>query len=169
MCLPRLIKNTACIVLICSILASCDFAPDYLNKSYDKLFESIYDRKIFIPKAIDSTANRIINYIDGDCSACIGKMILWNKLLNESNDFKNRNKIIFIVSTSNIYKFDYYYKKAGLKTQYFLDSTNLYYKVNCLEDNRLQTLLVYRDNKVKLIGDPFASKNLMRKYKKMMQ
>lgn len=125
----------------------------------DKLIlpESVPKHKIF----------RIVNYIDGDCSVCIETFIKWENFIRDNVYYRNllnKESLIFIVSTSNKPRFEYYYETANLKLEYQYDTDNNYCQTNNIYNPSLHTVLIDSSNIVKLIGSPFDNGLLLKSY-----
>ena len=105
---------------------------------------------------------KIVTFIDFGCSYCYKELADYNKLLELFNH-KNVNLIIYGMNLSGIYAF--LEEKQNFKYPIFLDKKGEYFKLNNISyDNKiLQTFLVY-NNKIHLIGNPFADTSIKKLY-----
>lgn len=157
------------VTILCfvSIILFCSCRSDLkANKSTStNKFDIIINQELLLPPFIPyNKCYRIVNFIDGDCSVCIEKLVIWENLINSCGNHLNSETILFIVYSSNIPKFEYYYEKANLTIDYYLDTENSYCRVNNIDNSELNTMLIDSLNRIKLVGDPLSSKNLLNNY-----
>lgn len=151
------------ILTSCNNISCSEVTLDNIDLEY------MIEQELILPARMEiNKSYSIVNYIDGDCSVCFEKFILWEKLIDSNEDIARNTRIIFIVSTTNIHKFEYFYEKAGLKILYHFDKENTYCKINNIEDPRLHTMLIDSLKKIKLVGDPLRNKKLLNTYLKII-
>ncbi len=110
----------------------------------------------------------MIVYTDGDCGKCISDLYQWSQFLKEnSKTFASINQK-FVIYSANFIRFEYTTEKAGLSLPYYYDSLNNYTSINKVDDPVLYTLLLDRENRIKLIGSPLRNPAMLELYQKVL-
>lgn len=166
MFLLRSCLNVLFISLIMLIHQSC-----YESNNYNKLVKKWYYKQIVIPDSLDvmidgvkistlkdyrSDEMAIISFIDADCHSCIEKLDKWEKVWS---DFGNAQILLFI-HTHSYSTFESYAHHFNFNRPTVYDRNMTIIKDNNIADLNARTMLIDKNDKVLLIGNPTSSSEL---------
>jgi len=156
------------IAIILSVIIGCS-RPGLKDKNAQPdLFDQWYGREINLTTLSGSEAKSakftIVNYINANCLSCVQKITRWNEFLSMVPDNAEVQFKCYIFSHDydlvqdvlNEYKF---------RRKVIFDSNNEFIKLNGLpDDERFYTLLLDKENKIKIIGSPFTNPQMQMLY-----
>ncbi len=157
------------------VLLSCN------KTKQDKVFDKIYSEHLVYPKNLknenDSVDNlkkffasdaKIVTGVNLGCSKCCGDLMLLEKFVDSLN---LQNKVSIIVygyaHNTNISIYDFLLFDEKFPYPIYADSTKSFLKMNKLPEYNLayHTLLVDRNDSVRVIGSPVDNKKIADLYK----
>ncbi len=111
---------------------------------------------------------KIVDYLNGDCSMCFDKLDFWKKFLNDLA--LNHCKIPILIYSNSFCKEQLLENINGMwPYPWIFDEKNQFLKDNELIDPLYQTMLLDKDNKVLIIGNPRHNDALKSLYIKTIQ
>ena len=140
---------------------SSDFIKEHLNKKLSYLDASL---------EMDTLKNaplKILYSVNIDCVTCLMKFSFWDKF----EDFL-KNKYGVSVPVIAVIRSDVSYESIDLKVSEYWDGIWLYdrndffIEKNQLYDERFQAVLVDKNDKIRLIGNPMLNEQLTELYEK---
>lgn len=129
----------------------------------------VYKSGINIKVDIFNTPYKIATYINGECSSCLKKLILWDDFI-KTNCLNNRNvSVLFFINARDYDQIQFIIENANFNYPVIYDPDNIFYFYNSLSNNtHFQTFLVDSNNFVLAIGNPVISKSVANNYLKII-
>lgn len=140
---------------------SSDFIKEHLNKKFSYLDASL---------EMDTLKNaplKILYSVNIDCVTCLMKFSFWNKFEDLLKDKYGVSVPVIAVVRSDIS-----YESIDLKVSKFwngiwlYDRNDFFIEKNQLYDERFQAVLVDKNDKIRLIGNPMLNEQLTELYEK---
>ena len=106
---------------------------------------------------------KIIAFINGSCPDCILELNKWYSFIEET---KNYNlKYLFVVYYFDFMQFKSYLSEVHFEEPFILDKKNHIFEINNFpEEKKFHCVLLDRQNKIILIGNPILSQSLKELY-----
>lgn len=169
--------KTISVIFVCSLvsctLKNTEKEPLDVWKEYSSTFiKKHLNEKVayVIPEGMDSLKDvplKILYSVNIDCSTCLIKFSYWNRFGNALKEkYGISIPIVAIVRTerdcSDIESrvFEYW---SGL---WLYDKTDVFVEENQLYDDRFQAVLVDKDDRIRVIGNPILNEQLTKFYEK---
>lgn len=136
---------------------------DHLDKTFYYPSDTVlYGEKIRPLKDVD---HRIYVYIDGTCSQCVKEMDFWEKFTADLDSRKTTNySLNLFVFTLDPIDFQNEIENLDFKLTWQTDTARIIPSKNGLWDKRFQVVLLDRDDKIKIIGNPILNPELRKYY-----
>ncbi len=112
--------------------------------------------------------SKIITIINGNCASCVESILKWESFRNSIIDKSKIDKVFFVIENSDLAFFSKVYSSSiPYNCQLVFDDKGYFIEKNELNKLRItNTFLLDSYNKIKLIGDPLISSELMSLYMK---
>jgi hypothetical protein len=175
---PRLLKL---ILLISCLVFSCtsQTRKEYLSELVkERIGESVIFPSSIVKAGTDSSLvaisqtveyeYKLVVYTDGDCGKCISELYEWSKFLNDNREVFKSVREIFIIYSVNFPRFEYTTEKVGIKLPFYYDSTNIYITRNTIDEPLLQTLILDKNNKILIVGNPLKNAAMQKLYRNVL-
>ena len=161
----------ALMLLVLAIVSSCKKSS---RDVYAEAVEGWIGREILFPDSMmtvtgemiasPTTDFTIVSYYDSTgCTGCRMKLPFWNEFMNkvQSNNPDLKVSLYMVVSTKDKDELNHLIKKFKFSYPIAYDPYNRMGTLNrFLEDGRLQTFLIDRNNTVVAIGNPLETKDM---------
>lgn len=106
---------------------------------------------------------KIVSYIDGSCGSCLYALASWKELL-KSKDFENVFFRLY-VKTYNLNQLSLILEEIDFNYPVVVDFQNQFYEKNNIQNQiNYETLLVNKDNKILLVGNPLLNDEIKNLY-----
>ena len=136
--------------------------PDSLRVIHKDSIVPIEQSNLYAKESIKIATN-----IDGNCNACIQQLKKWKELINWSKQ-KNQLNILFYIQVNDIKQFkEKIYPGIPVKDYpLIIDKNYSFLKQNNMPgETKYHTLLLGKNNKPVLVGNPAYNPKLMKLYK----
>lgn len=177
------------IIFIISTIAYITFflcKKDNPSIEVEKTIKNWIGKKIVFPQKVDCismnneitcipldlTPYKILVYTDSTgCTSCKLQLYKWNVFIEEArNEMLDLVNFQFYFQPKNIEEMQLLFRRDSFKYPSHIDTDNQLNKLNDLPiDNRFQTFLLDKDNKVVFIGNPTDSPQVWNLYKKIIK
>lgn len=166
------LKKVLFISLCGFLLNSCYSSGSYETKTHNgfigKSLAFPEEIECGIESFLDSASKKIITFINGDCSSCIGELKLWKKYYDNGSFDQSKCLIKFIVYTPNPeFAMHVISSNVAISSEllYFTKSNSFFIKNGIPPmNNNLHTFLLDENNQVLLEGNPTKSIDLLERY-----
>ncbi|MEL7587113.1 MAG: hypothetical protein AAGU19_10410 [Prolixibacteraceae bacterium] len=164
------------IVISCTIKNN---SPEY--KRNEEIVRYWYNREIIIPDSLillknkqicqsyklrDTSENKIIALVSGDCQMCVQEIRNWIPFFKKMKENKISNRLFFVIENIDIEYFKKMYSEdLPSDFEFYIDKKGKFSSINHFpQENMYKTVLLDRSNKIKLIGSPVSNKQFWNLY-----
>ena len=115
----------------------------------------------------NNAAFKIVSYVDlSECSACKLNLASWKQYISELNSVvKIKVPVLIYIYTKDIMTLRYFLRRDAFCYPVCVDTTDTFNRLNKFEkDERFQTLLLNRNNRVIAVGNPATNPQVKQMY-----
>ena len=165
-------------IFVASLLVgSCTGKTDALNDNSDwkqrveTELKKRLGKKMILPKNLtivpgDTTCIsersplKLVTFIDGSCSACIGNLRYWAEFIRKTRKNKLDCSFHIYIRTNLNSDFEKILDDTGFHYSWIQDEQEVLVTVNDIHDKRFETALLDKDSTTILFGDPIFREEL---------
>lgn len=113
-------------------------------------------------------SKKIAVYIDSNCFTCVEDFVRWKKIIE---DLRHTDiQLLFYLHTTDFEQVKKYLLRWRFNYPVIIDRSNTFFNVNKISDKNLyKAMLLDKDNKVQIIGNPIVSKEIKELYLEEIQ
>jgi len=171
------------LLIYCAILCSmCQENTSQLEKRLFKEYTKKMENKVIIlPENLQQLSGfkdticpdlldreyKIVVYVDSlNCTVCQLRLSEWRELIQETEKKKMNVSFLFYVYAKNYKELSYEMVSSNFTYPVYIDKENDLVKLNKLSTEILyRSLLVDKNNRVLLVGNPTVKSNIWHRYK----
>lgn len=113
---------------------------------------------------------KVLIYIDSTgCTSCKLRLFEWESIMEEAKPVKDKVAFLFFIHTKDFKELDYILQRDRFYYPVFFDRKNELETLNTFpKAAEFHTLLLDKDNKVVLVGNPAKNKKIWELYKQII-
>jgi len=124
-----------------------------------------FDAKLFTYSELIDEPLKFVSFIDGTCGVCLEDIVFLEAFAKQIVSKKlNCSFVVYIKSNDKEYFKEGILDKLKAKIPYVFDEAEVFPKLNKLWDHNFQFLLLDKEDKVLLIGNPRVNEELSNLY-----